>query len=222
MLAFSGLPVFGWAKPVPVSLRGVREPAPREPPRLGGGAALEPAPRRRVRAAVFALGRPVAVEGEHALYPLSLIVGLSVLVNVSLAIFNLLPIPPLDGFGVVESLAAGLAHSRPSSGCAATGSSSSSSSCSPGSWASSCRPAREILVIGWLSRMIALRPPEEDRPLGPSPDGPRPPRQLLGRGQELGRPAGEVRRAATSSPTSTRSRRTTRTPPRSARRPSRP
>ena len=25
--------------------------------------------------------------------------------NVSLAIFNLLPIPPLDGFGVVESLA---------------------------------------------------------------------------------------------------------------------
>ncbi len=26
MLAFSGLPVFGWAKPVPVSLRGVRNP----------------------------------------------------------------------------------------------------------------------------------------------------------------------------------------------------
>ena len=41
----------------------------------------------------------------NALYPLWLIAGLSVLVNVSLAIFNLLPIPPLDGFGVVESLA---------------------------------------------------------------------------------------------------------------------
>ncbi len=32
-----------------------------------------------------------------------------------------------------------------------------------------------------------------DRPLGPAPDGPRPPRQLLGRGEELGGPAGEVR-----------------------------
>ena len=44
---------------------------------------------------------------SNPLYPLWLIAGLSVLVNVSLAIFNLLPIPPLDGFGVVESLAAG-------------------------------------------------------------------------------------------------------------------
>ncbi len=34
-----------------------------------------------------------------------MVFALSVLVNVSLAIFNLLPIPPLDGFGVVESLA---------------------------------------------------------------------------------------------------------------------
>ena len=34
---------------------------------------------------------------------------------------------------------------------------------------------------------------DEDRPLGPPPHRPRPPRQLLGRGEELGRPAGAVR-----------------------------
>jgi Zn-dependent protease len=55
--------------------------------------------------AVFAaMGGARGASRENPLYPLWLIAGLSVLVNVSLAIFNLLPIPPLDGFGVVESL----------------------------------------------------------------------------------------------------------------------
>src|SRR5262249_36151334 len=37
-------------------------------------------------------------------YPLLLVAFASVLVNSSLAIFNLIPLPPLDGFGVLESL----------------------------------------------------------------------------------------------------------------------
>ena len=41
---------------------------------------------------------------KDLLYPVLLIAFLSVVVNVSLAVFNLIPIPPLDGFGVVESL----------------------------------------------------------------------------------------------------------------------
>lgn len=104
MLAFSGLPVFGWARPVPVSLRGV--PNPRRANLLVSAAG----PLSNLLLAVFfgaifaAMGGREVPSKESSLYPLWLIVGLSVLVNVSLAVFNLLPIPPLDGFGVVESL----------------------------------------------------------------------------------------------------------------------
>src|SRR5262249_22897248 len=51
------------------------------------------------------LGGPRSPSKESGLYALWLVAGLSMTVNVSLAIFNLLPVPPLDGFGVVESLA---------------------------------------------------------------------------------------------------------------------
>jgi Zn-dependent protease len=105
MLAFSGLPVFGWARPVPVSLRGV--PNPRRANLLVSAAGpLSNLLLAVVFAAAFELMKGSEVPSKASpLYALSLIFALSVLVNVSLAIFNLLPIPPLDGFGVVESLA---------------------------------------------------------------------------------------------------------------------
>jgi Zn-dependent protease len=106
MLAFSGLPIFGWARPVPVSLRGV--PNPRRANLLVSAAG----PLSNVLLAVLfgiavvILKRLFLLEGDPAiLRPLFLIAASSVLVNASLAIFNLLPIPPLDGFGVVESFA---------------------------------------------------------------------------------------------------------------------
>lgn len=105
MLAFSGLPVFGWARPVPVSLRGV--PNPRRANLLVSAAG----PLSNVILAVafgivvVILKRLFILESNPAiLRPLFLVAASSVLVNVSLAIFNLLPVPPLDGFGVVESL----------------------------------------------------------------------------------------------------------------------
>ena len=105
MLSFSGLPVFGWARPVPVSLRGV--PNPRRANLLVSAAG----PLSNVILAVafgivvVILKRLFILESNPAiLRPLFLIAASSVLVNVSLAIFNLLPVPPLDGFGVVESL----------------------------------------------------------------------------------------------------------------------
>jgi Zn-dependent protease len=105
VLAFSGLPVFGWARPVPVSLRGVRNPR-RANLLVSAAGPVSNLVLAVAFAVAFRLVNIAPISSKSSpLYPLSLVFGLSVLVNVSLAIFNLLPIPPLDGFGVVESLA---------------------------------------------------------------------------------------------------------------------
>lgn len=105
LLAFSGLPVFGWARPVPVSLRGVRNPR-RANFLVSAAGPLSNLLLAVVFGAAFALlGSVPGLSKGSALYPLWLVAGLSVLVNISLAVFNLIPIPPLDGFGVVESFA---------------------------------------------------------------------------------------------------------------------
>ena len=106
VLAFTGAPVFGWAKPVPVSLRGV--PNPRKANLLISAAG--PLSNLIVAvcfASVLFLCRPLIAQAERedVVYPLLLLGVYSVVVNVALALFNLVPIPPLDGFGVVESLA---------------------------------------------------------------------------------------------------------------------
>jgi len=105
LLAFTGAPVFGWAKPVPVSLHGVRNP--RRANLLI--AAAGPASNLVVAlgfGAILLLARPFlhGMEPGSLGVPLLLVAVFSVVVNVSLALFNLVPIPPLDGFGVLESL----------------------------------------------------------------------------------------------------------------------
>jgi Zn-dependent protease len=108
LLAFSGAPIFGWAKPVPVSLRGV--PNPRRANLLVSAAG----PVSNFIVAIlggiaFFVLRAIAPDGpeprDSVFYPLILVALYTVAVNVSLGLFNLLPIPPLDGFGVVESFA---------------------------------------------------------------------------------------------------------------------
>ena len=104
-LAIAGLPVFGWAKPVPVVASRLRNP--------------------RVHMMIVALAGPamnlvLAVLGALALAlffklgPSGPLTGASeflfynlrnfVVINVFLAIFNLLPIPPFDGGHVVQGL----------------------------------------------------------------------------------------------------------------------
>ncbi len=97
----SGLPLIGWAKPVPVNMRNLR------------------APRRDF--ALVALAGPVSnlvlagavilvllsqggVVTETGATTLSLTLYLAVFMNVLLAAFNMLPVPPLDGGNVLAGL----------------------------------------------------------------------------------------------------------------------
>lgn len=108
LLAFTGAPVFGWAKPVPVSLRGVRNPR-RANLLVSAAGPLSNFAVALAGAAAFLALRLLAPDGPElkssVFYPLLLVALFTVGVNVSLGIFNLVPIPPLDGFGVVESFA---------------------------------------------------------------------------------------------------------------------
>jgi Zn-dependent protease len=96
MLALAGARVFGWAKPVPVNPARFGRP-------VEGMAATALAGPATNLAIVFLVGRfgPfVQLEGEiyytsdslWAMYLLGLLI-----VNAALAVFNMLPIPPLDG-----------------------------------------------------------------------------------------------------------------------------
>lgn len=107
LLAFSGAPVFGWAKPVPVAILRTRNPRTANLLVSAAGPISNLLLAALFAIAVFVL-KPSDAPGAPPIGPVSYILFYlafySVLINVVLALFNLLPIPPLDGFGVVESL----------------------------------------------------------------------------------------------------------------------
>ena len=104
LLALSGAPVFGWAKPVPVRQSRLSNP------RFGMVAVAAAGPLSNlflaaVGAVVLGLfshtlsGPPVGV----SLYTV-MVLQYFLLINIFLALFNLLPIPPFDGSHIVEGL----------------------------------------------------------------------------------------------------------------------
>jgi len=108
MLAMAHLPVFGWAKPVPVNAR--RLPRPRRDMMLVAAAgpasnlvlALVGAVLLGLVARTFA-GAPVD-QGPGMAGFVALNLVNFVMINVFLALFNLLPIPPFDGSHIAEGL----------------------------------------------------------------------------------------------------------------------
>lgn len=105
MLAIAKAPVFGWAKPVPVDHRRLRDP------RRGMMLVALAGPGMNFALALIGavlLGLLVAGQGGAALSAIAAFAFENlfnfIAVNVFLALFNLLPIPPFDGGHVVEGL----------------------------------------------------------------------------------------------------------------------
>jgi Zn-dependent protease len=103
-LALAGLPVFGWAKPVPVNKERL------DNPRFGMMAVAAAGPGTNLllaAVAAIALGLiagAVTVEPDGAALLAISALQYFLLINIFLALFNLLPIPPFDGSHIVEGL----------------------------------------------------------------------------------------------------------------------
>jgi Zn-dependent protease len=121
----TGAPLFGWAKPVPVNIGRFAKPrrdylmvaaaGPLSNLALAVAAALA---LQLALGLALGLGDGTASGGPNVIAPLTSLAYATLQVNVLLAIFNMLPIPPLDGGTVLagvlpERFAAGLDRIRP-------------------------------------------------------------------------------------------------------------
>jgi Zn-dependent protease len=101
----TGAPILGWAKPVPVNIRHLRHP--RRDYMIV--AAAGPASNLVVAFVaatilVFVPVSPQTIGEANVTAPIATILGQAMRLNVLLAVFNMIPIPPLDGGNVLAGL----------------------------------------------------------------------------------------------------------------------
>jgi len=96
-----GLPLIGWAKPVPVDVRNLRAP------RRDFAFVALAGPVSNI---VLAVGFAILLKAQGGLVPeggptvVTSALRMAVILNVLLAVFNLLPVPPLDGGNVLAGI----------------------------------------------------------------------------------------------------------------------
>jgi Zn-dependent protease len=101
----SGAPLLGWAKPVPVNMRYLRRP--RRDYVLVAAAGPASNLVLAVGAAIVLAFMPVSpqtLDQPTVTVPLAAILSQLIRLNVLLAVFNMIPIPPLDGGNVLAGL----------------------------------------------------------------------------------------------------------------------
>lgn len=102
--AFTGIPVIGWAKPVPVDPSMWRDKVKANIMVSAAG------PIANLLIAVVSVGilKVILLIGPELLgalqKPVFALLSLAVLINIMLAVFNMIPIPPLDGSHVLSSI----------------------------------------------------------------------------------------------------------------------
>ena len=100
---FSRLPLIGWAKPVPVVLRNLRNPR-RDFMIVAAAGPISNLLQAVVYALLFHAAAGAGDADADAPSMLRGILQLGVYINLLLAFFNLIPVPPLDGGNVMLGL----------------------------------------------------------------------------------------------------------------------
>jgi len=101
----TNVPLIGWAKPVPVNARNLRQPR-RDFTVVAAAGPLSNLLLAAAGALIWRVAGPAIVTG-HTLAtvgPLAMLIIRAVEINVLLAVFNLIPVPPLDGGNVLAGL----------------------------------------------------------------------------------------------------------------------
>ncbi len=117
MALVSGVPLIGWAKPVPVNIRRLRHQR-RDYVLVAAAGPASNLVLAFAAATVASLVARDAVDGPMLPVVLTSLLAGAVQINLLLAVFNMIPIPPLDGGNVLSgllprNLAAGFDRIRP-------------------------------------------------------------------------------------------------------------